>query len=155
MLEGLILFLSTFSLFTHQASRSFSVLSFGTSITVTAVKTTASEAKRRRRKRAFASMASKEVAVSTATDAEPHDASAEGSEQPQKELYPMVNWKYDLFLYGMGNLVNLFFREVIPRGAWRVPQTGPVLFVAAPHANQVWQSSLFFFSASCDKLKQK
>ncbi|PTB68896.1 hypothetical protein BBK36DRAFT_1207107 [Trichoderma citrinoviride] len=48
----------------------------------------------------------------------------------------MVNWKYDLFLYFMGNLVNLFFREVVPRGSWRVPQTGPVLFVAAPHANQ-------------------
>ena len=56
---------------------------------------------------------------------------------PQKELYPMVNWKYDLFLYVMGNLVDLFFREVVPRGSWRVPQSGPVLFVAAPHANQV------------------
>ncbi|KAK2591409.1 Glycerol-3-phosphate/dihydroxyacetone phosphate acyltransferase [Conoideocrella luteorostrata] len=53
-----------------------------------------------------------------------------------KELYPMVNWKYDLFLYLMGNLVDLFFREVVPRGSWKVPQSGPVLFVAAPHANQ-------------------
>jgi glycerol-3-phosphate O-acyltransferase / dihydroxyacetone phosphate acyltransferase len=49
----------------------------------------------------------------------------------------MVNWKYDLFLYVIGNLVDTFFREVVPRGSWRVPQTGPVLFVAAPHANQV------------------
>lgn len=56
---------------------------------------------------------------------------------PQKELYPMVNWKYDTFLTIMGNLVLTFFREVVPRGSWRVPQTGPVLFVAAPHANQV------------------
>ena len=56
---------------------------------------------------------------------------------PQKELYPMVAWKYDLFLYVLGNLVNLFFRECVPRGSWKVPQTGPVLFVAAPHANQV------------------
>ncbi|KAH7175568.1 Sucrase/ferredoxin-like-domain-containing protein [Dactylonectria macrodidyma] len=55
---------------------------------------------------------------------------------PQKELYPMVNWKYDLFLYSVGNIVDMFFREVVPRGAWRVPQSGPVLFVAAPHANQ-------------------
>ncbi|KAM5346593.1 hypothetical protein ACJ41O_009598 [Fusarium nematophilum] len=55
---------------------------------------------------------------------------------PQKELYPMVNWKYDMFLYSVGNIVDMFFREVVPRGAWRVPQTGPVLFVAAPHANQ-------------------
>ncbi|POR38480.1 glycerol-3-phosphate O-acyltransferase, partial [Tolypocladium paradoxum] len=52
------------------------------------------------------------------------------------ELYPMVKWKYDLFLYVLGNLVDLFFREVVPRGSWRVPQSGPVLFVAAPHANQ-------------------
>ena len=49
----------------------------------------------------------------------------------------MVGWKYDLFLYVLGNLADLFFREVVPRGSWRVPQTGPVLFVAAPHANQV------------------
>ncbi|KAH7157557.1 Sucrase/ferredoxin-like-domain-containing protein [Dactylonectria estremocensis] len=48
----------------------------------------------------------------------------------------MVNWKYDLFLYSVGNIVDMFFREVVPRGAWRVPQSGPVLFVAAPHANQ-------------------
>ncbi|PFH57577.1 hypothetical protein XA68_14855 [Ophiocordyceps unilateralis] len=55
---------------------------------------------------------------------------------PGKELYPMVKWKYDLFLYSMGNMVDLFFREVVPRGSWKVPQSGPVLFVAAPHANQ-------------------
>ena len=56
---------------------------------------------------------------------------------PKKELYPMVNWKYDLFLYWLGNMVDLFFREVVPRGSWKVPKTGAVLFVAAPHANQV------------------
>ncbi|KEY66827.1 hypothetical protein S7711_05183 [Stachybotrys chartarum IBT 7711] len=61
---------------------------------------------------------------------------ARSNPTPQKELYPMVNWKYDLFLYVMGNLVNLFFREVVPRGSWKVPRSGPVLFVAAPHANQ-------------------
>lgn len=61
----------------------------------------------------------------------------------QKELYPMVNWKYDLFLYTVGNIVDMFFREVVPRGAWRVPQSGPVLFVAAPHANQVCLSGCY------------
>ncbi|EEY21934.1 glycerol-3-phosphate O-acyltransferase [Verticillium alfalfae VaMs.102] len=54
----------------------------------------------------------------------------------REELYPMVPWKYDLFLWVMGVLVDLFFREVHPRGTWKVPRTGPVLFVAAPHANQ-------------------
>lgn len=58
------------------------------------------------------------------------------SKAKPKELYPMVAWKYDLFLWVMGVLVDLFFREVHPRGTWKVPRTGPVLFVAAPHANQ-------------------
>ncbi|KAI0477712.1 glycerol-3-phosphate acyltransferase [Xylariaceae sp. FL0804] len=53
-----------------------------------------------------------------------------------KELYPMTPWKYDAFLHTFSVLVDLFFREVHPRGAWRVPKKGPILFVAAPHANQ-------------------
>lgn len=68
------------------------------------------------------------------------DDAQDAAPKPPKELYPMVGWKYDLFLWVLGNLVNLFFREVVPRGSWRVPQTGPVLFVAAPHANQVCRS---------------
>ncbi|KAI8635682.1 hypothetical protein F5Y19DRAFT_461258 [Xylariaceae sp. FL1651] len=54
----------------------------------------------------------------------------------EKELYPMTSWKYDAFLHTFSVLVDLFFREVHPRGAWRVPRSGPILFVAAPHANQ-------------------
>ncbi|SPO04958.1 probable SCT1 - suppresses a choline-transport mutant [Cephalotrichum gorgonifer] len=53
-----------------------------------------------------------------------------------KDLYPMVNWKYDVFLWVIGIVIDLFFREVVPRGSWKVPREGPVLFVAAPHANQ-------------------
>ena len=49
----------------------------------------------------------------------------------------MVNWVYDLILWVMSVLVDLFFREVHPRGSWKVPRRGPVIFVAAPHANQV------------------
>lgn len=55
----------------------------------------------------------------------------------KKELVPMVNWVYDLILWVMSVLVDLFFREVHPRGSWKVPRRGPVIFVAAPHANQV------------------
>lgn len=47
-------------------------------------------------------------------------------------------WLYDLVLWAMSVLIDLFFREVHPRGAWKVPRTGPVILVAAPHANQVW-----------------
>ncbi|KAB5543050.1 hypothetical protein GE09DRAFT_968619 [Coniochaeta sp. 2T2.1] len=53
-----------------------------------------------------------------------------------KELYPMSNWKYDSFLWVMSILADLFFREVHPRGSWKVPRHGPLLFVAAPHNNQ-------------------
>ena len=55
----------------------------------------------------------------------------------KKELVPMVNWVYDLILWGMSVLIDLFFREVHPRGSWKVPRRGPVIFVVAPHANQV------------------
>ncbi|KAI0112464.1 acyltransferase [Nemania sp. FL0031] len=63
-------------------------------------------------------------------------ASGAPKSKHQKELYPMTSWKYDAFLHTFSVLVDLFFREVHPRGAWRVPRTGPILFVAAPHANQ-------------------
>ncbi|KAF8475805.1 hypothetical protein BDZ91DRAFT_689485 [Kalaharituber pfeilii] len=55
--------------------------------------------------------------------------------QPQ-QFAPMVNWMYDLFLWAFSVLVDLFFREVHPRGSFRIPRRGPVIFVAAPHANQ-------------------
>ena len=55
----------------------------------------------------------------------------------KKELVPMVNWVYDLILSVMSVLIDLFFREVHPRGSWKVPRRGPIIFVAAPHANQV------------------
>ncbi|RAL67737.1 hypothetical protein DID88_008470 [Monilinia fructigena] len=53
-----------------------------------------------------------------------------------KEQFPMTNWIYDVFLWIFSILVDLFFREVHPRGSWKVPRRGPVIFVAAPHANQ-------------------
>lgn len=59
------------------------------------------------------------------------------SSTPATKLYPMNKWTYDTFLWLMSVFVDLFFREVHPRGSWKVPRQGPVLFVAAPHANQV------------------
>lgn len=56
--------------------------------------------------------------------------------KPEKELYPMSNWKYDAFGWVMSIIIDLFFREVSHRGAWYVPKKGPVLFIAAPHHNQ-------------------
>ncbi|KAK1759544.1 glycerol-3-phosphate O-acyltransferase 1 [Echria macrotheca] len=66
-------------------------------------------------------------------DAPPQSAA---SPSASKELYPMSHWKYDAFLWSTSILADLFFREVHPRGSWKVPRHGPVIFVAAPHANQ-------------------
>lgn len=43
---------------------------------------------------------------------------------------------YDLVLAFLTRIFHGFFREIRTRGAFRIPATGPVIFVAAPHANQ-------------------
>lgn len=43
---------------------------------------------------------------------------------------------YDIFLWVFTIIVDLFFREIHPRSTWRIPRKGPIIFVAAPHANQ-------------------
>ncbi|KAH6677125.1 hypothetical protein B0J14DRAFT_336110 [Halenospora varia] len=49
---------------------------------------------------------------------------------------PTRGWLYDLILRIFSLTVDLFFREIQVRGAWRVPSGGPVILVAAPHSNQ-------------------
>ena len=60
------------------------------------------------------------------------------------EIPVLVPWVYDFILWTMAVVVDLFFREVHPRGSWRIPRRGPILFVAAPHANQVPGRSKYF-----------
>ncbi|WPH00525.1 Hypothetical protein R9X50_00335400 [Acrodontium crateriforme] len=43
---------------------------------------------------------------------------------------------YDIFLWIFTVVIDLFFRTIHPRSSWRIPRKGPVIFVAAPHANQ-------------------
>lgn len=74
--------------------------------------------------------------AATAAPVNQNSSDKQVAAKQEKDLYPMSNWKYDTFLWTMSILVDLFFREVHPRGAWKIPRTGPVLFVAAPHANQ-------------------
>ncbi|KAI9888548.1 MAG: hypothetical protein M1814_006818 [Vezdaea aestivalis] len=62
----------------------------------------------------------------------------------KKELAPMNNVVYDTLLWTASILVDLFFREVHPRGSWKIPRTGPLLFVAAPHANQFVDPLILF-----------
>jgi glycerol-3-phosphate O-acyltransferase/dihydroxyacetone phosphate acyltransferase len=50
---------------------------------------------------------------------------------------PMNRLFYDSLLWVLTVVADLFFREIHPRSSWRVPRSGPILFVAAPHANQV------------------
>ncbi|KAG7196293.1 uncharacterized protein KQ657_000308 [Scheffersomyces spartinae] len=45
-------------------------------------------------------------------------------------------WIYDFFLWGFSIVFDCFFREIRPRGAYKLPKSGAVIFVAAPHANQ-------------------
>ncbi|KAL8900746.1 MAG: hypothetical protein Q9192_000905 [Flavoplaca navasiana] len=54
----------------------------------------------------------------------------------RKDAFPMIDWVYDVWLWSFSVLVDLFFREVHPRGSWKIPRRGPIIFVAAPHANQ-------------------
>ncbi|KAK6205323.1 uncharacterized protein RJT21DRAFT_129430 [Scheffersomyces amazonensis] len=43
---------------------------------------------------------------------------------------------YDLLLWVFSIIFDIFFREIRSRGAFRLPRSGPVIFVAAPHHNQ-------------------
>ncbi|ORY83313.1 HORMA domain-domain-containing protein [Protomyces lactucae-debilis] len=47
-----------------------------------------------------------------------------------------IPWVYDLVLWTLSLLIDFFFREVKTRGSYKVPRRDPIIFVAAPHANQ-------------------
>ncbi|KAL1588769.1 hypothetical protein WHR41_02575 [Cladosporium halotolerans] len=55
---------------------------------------------------------------------------------PNRGKQTYDNIVYDIFLWVFTIVVDLFFREIHPRSTWRIPRKGPILFVAAPHANQ-------------------
>lgn len=44
-------------------------------------------------------------------------------------IYDLISWFFNIIL-------DIFFREIRPRGSHKIPHEGPVIFVAAPHANQ-------------------
>ncbi|OWB58635.1 hypothetical protein B5S28_g4693 [[Candida] boidinii] len=60
---------------------------------------------------------------------EQQDSSYEGPTIFRKFVYDLILW---VFLI----VFDCFFREIRPRGAFRLPKKGPIIFVAAPHANQ-------------------
>jgi glycerol-3-phosphate O-acyltransferase/dihydroxyacetone phosphate acyltransferase len=70
-------------------------------------------------------------------------------QRAHQEQNPMTNWVYDVFLWTFSILIDMFFREVHPRGSWKVPRRGPVIFVAAPHANQVHTLQIPYIARNC------
>ncbi|KAH3679639.1 hypothetical protein WICMUC_000871 [Wickerhamomyces mucosus] len=55
---------------------------------------------------------------------------------PYVEPSVITKFAYDLTLWLLSFVFNCFFREIRPRGAFRIPKKGAVIFVAGPHANQ-------------------
>lgn len=50
-----------------------------------------------------------------------------------------LTWRkltYDFFLWLLLAIFDCFFREIRARNGYKIPRTGPVIFVGAPHANQ-------------------
>lgn len=59
------------------------------------------------------------------------------SGKSKKSGFSSINpFVYDTILWIFSIIVDLFFREIHPRSSWKIPRKGPVIFVAAPHANQ-------------------
>jgi glycerol-3-phosphate O-acyltransferase/dihydroxyacetone phosphate acyltransferase len=60
----------------------------------------------------------------------------DGSGNQAKETTTLVPWIYDIGLWIFTLCLDIFFREIFPRGAWRILKDKPVIIVAGPHANQ-------------------
>lgn len=61
-----------------------------------------------------------------------------------------VDILYDCALWLFNIMLDVFFREIRPRGSHKIPLEGPLIFVAAPHANQV--TCLFEFTIVTSQL---
>ncbi|ODV85133.1 hypothetical protein CANARDRAFT_207609 [[Candida] arabinofermentans NRRL YB-2248] len=65
-----------------------------------------------------------------------NDHKKEKIQTPYQEPTTFRRFVYDLVLWIFTVIFDCFFREIRPRGAFRLPKSGPIIFVAAPHANQ-------------------
>lgn len=52
---------------------------------------------------------------------------------------------YEAQLSFWRTVMSIFFREIRPRGAFNIPKEGPVIFVGAPHHNQVCCHAVMLF----------
>ncbi|KAL1963060.1 hypothetical protein VTN77DRAFT_8706 [Rasamsonia byssochlamydoides] len=69
--------------------------------------------------------------------------------QPRSSEQLLVPWIYDLGVWIFSLCLDIFFREIYAPGAWRIPKRGPVIIVAAPHANQFVDSILLIRILKC------
>ncbi|RUP45829.1 hypothetical protein BC936DRAFT_147689, partial [Jimgerdemannia flammicorona] len=63
------------------------------------------------------------------------------------------NLVYDVFGWMCNVVLDIFFREIRPRGAHRIPVEGPVIFVAAPHSNQPGVGMIQLLNIKTDPLR--
>lgn len=65
---------------------------------------------------------------------------SEKNSKPSSKPSSKTSWyrllAYDFVLWLLSIIFDCFFREIRPRGAFRLPRKGPVIYVGAPHANQ-------------------
>lgn len=60
-----------------------------------------------------------------------------------RKLEASPDLAYEASLLFWRTVTSIFFREVRPRGAFNIPRDGPVIFVGAPHHNQVCSIYVF------------
>lgn len=60
-----------------------------------------------------------------------------GEMKEDKDIAEESFFVYDLFRSFWSRVVGMFFREIAERNAHLIPRQGPVIFVVAPHHNQV------------------
>ncbi|CCE79402.1 Piso0_001462 [Millerozyma farinosa CBS 7064] len=84
--------------------------------------------------------AEKVSAETAAADAAAHKRQTPKQSIDHKLEYEEPGWfrkfTYDLLLWLWSVIFDCFFREIRPRGAFKLPRKSPLIFVAAPHANQ-------------------
>jgi len=62
---------------------------------------------------------------------------------PIKHLQAKQPLKFEAVMLFWRIITQIFFREIRPRGAFHIPRDDPVIFVGAPHHNQVRRISAF------------
>jgi glycerol-3-phosphate O-acyltransferase/dihydroxyacetone phosphate acyltransferase len=63
-------------------------------------------------------------------------------QEPRSSERLLVPWVYDFGAWIFSLCLDIFFREIYAPGSWRIPKRGPVIIIAAPHANQFVDSIL-------------